>query len=152
MPRLQTGDRIPDLTVTDHQGEQLSLAQLCRNGPLVLFFYPKDDSPVCTKEACSFRDAYEDFLAEGATVIGISGDSTENHASFASRHALPFHLVADGDGAVRKAFGVPKSMGLLPGRVTYVIDTQGVIRHVFSAQFAAERHVQEALEAIRQRK
>ena len=116
---------------------------------MVLFFYPKDGSPVCTKEACAFRDAYEDFVEAGAVVIGVSGDSEAQHQAFASNHRLPFTLVSDADGSVRKAFGVPKSMGLLPGRVTYVIDSEGIVRHVFSSQFAADRHVKEALEVIR---
>ncbi len=109
----------------------------------------KDGSPVCTKEACAFRDAYEDFVEAGAVVIGVSGDSEAQHQAFASNHRLPFTLVSDADGSVRQAFGVPKSMGLLPGRVTYVIDSEGIVRHVFSSQFAADRHVKEALEVIR---
>jgi thioredoxin-dependent peroxiredoxin len=115
----------------------------------VLFFYPKDNSLVCTREACAFRDAYEDFVAAGATVIGVSGDSAESHEQFASTNRLPFLLATDLDGALRRAFGVPKTLGLIPGRVTYVIDRQGVIRHVFNGQFAADRHVREALDAVR---
>jgi peroxiredoxin Q/BCP len=116
---------------------------------VVLFFYPKDGSPVCTKEACAFRDAYEDFVEAGAVVIGISGDSASQHQVFASNHQLPFMLISDSDGNARRAFGVPKSLGLLPGRVTYVIDREGIVRHIFSAQFSADRHVKEALQIIR---
>ena len=116
---------------------------------MILFFYPKDGTPVCTKEACAFRDAYEDFVEAGAVVIGVSGDSAARHQAFASNHRLPFVLVADADGKARRAFGVPKSLGLLPGRVTYVIDKEGIVRHVFSSQLAADRHVQEALEVVR---
>ena len=117
---------------------------------VVVFFYPKDGTPVCTKEACAFRDAYEDFVEAGAVVIGVSGDSATRHQAFASNHRLPFVLVSDKDGKARRAFGVPKSMGLLPGRVTYVIDREGIVRHLFISQFAADRHVQEALDAIRE--
>jgi peroxiredoxin Q/BCP len=125
------------------------LADLYRYRPVVLFFYPKDNSLVCTREACAFRDAYEDFVAAGATVIGVSGDSAESHERFASKNRLPFLLATDVDGDLRRAFGVPKTLGLIPGRVTYVIDRQGVVRHVFSGQFAADRHVREALDAVR---
>jgi peroxiredoxin Q/BCP len=132
-----------------HTGEQTSLADYRGRQAVVLFFYPRDGTPVCTKEACSFRDAYEDFLALGSAVIGISGDSADRHQAFASSQRLPFPLVSDKGGALRRAFGVPKTMGLLPGRVTYVIDKEGVVRHVFSSQFAADRHVEEALEIVR---
>ena len=81
----------------------------------MLFFYPKDGTAVCTKEACSFRDAYEDFVQAGAVVIGVSSDSAESHQAFASGHRLPFVLLADADGSLRKAFGVPKTLGIMPG-------------------------------------
>jgi peroxiredoxin Q/BCP len=130
-------------------GHIVDLATLWSERIVVLFFYPRDNSLVCTKEACSFRDAYEDFVSAGATVVGVSGDSAESHEQFASRNRLPFLLATDADGALRRAFGVPKTLGLIPGRVTYVIDRQGVIRHVFNGQFAADRHVREALDAVR---
>jgi peroxiredoxin Q/BCP len=116
---------------------------------VVLYFYPKDGTPVCTKEACAFRDAYEDFVRAGAVVIGVSSDSLDRHATFAAGHHLPFLLLADEDGSLRKAFGVTKTLGLLPERVTYVIDQEGIVRHEFSSQFSADRHVTEALEIVR---
>jgi peroxiredoxin Q/BCP len=149
MSRIEVGDTAPDLTLSTQSGDQIALADYRGEKAVVVFFYPKDGTPVCTKEACAFRDAYEDFAKEGAVVIGVSGDSTARHQSFASTHRLPFVLVSDKDGSVRRAFGVPKSMGIFPGRVTYVIDKVGIIRHVFSSQFAADRHVSEALEVIR---
>jgi peroxiredoxin Q/BCP len=149
MTRIDIGDNAPDLELSTHGGEQITLADYHGKKAVVIFFYPKDGTPVCTKEACAFRDAYEDFVEAGAVVIGISSDSAAQHQEFASNHRLPFLLVSDTDGEARRAFGVPRSMGLLPGRVTYVIDKQGVVRHVFSSQFAADRHVQEALEVIR---
>jgi peroxiredoxin Q/BCP len=133
-----------------HNGETIALADLWRDRIVVLFFYPKDGTLICTKEACAFRDAFEDFLEAGATVVGVSGDSAENHRAFVEGHRLPFLLATDANRALRRAFGVPKSMGILPGRVTYVIDRDGVIRRVFSAQFAADRHVREALDSITQ--
>ena len=147
MQSLQIGDSLPAMTVTTHDGQQLSLDNL--NQPLVLFFYPKNGTPVCTKEACAFRDAYEDFVNAGAVVIGISSDPAESHRNFASTHQLPFLLVSDPNQRIRRAIGVPKTLGLFPGRVTYVIDKQGVIRHVFRSQMDAERHVAEAIKILR---
>jgi peroxiredoxin Q/BCP len=115
---------------------------------VVLFFYPRDGTPICTKEACSFRDSYRQFMDAGAEVVGVSSDSAASHRDFAHQHDLPFHLISDADGSLRKAFGVPRTLGLLPGRVTYVIDKAGIVRLIFSAQFASEEHVQQALRAV----
>lgn len=149
MSRTDIGDAAPDLTLSTQSGEQITLADYRGQKAVVVFFYPRDGTPVCTKEACAFRDSYEDFIEAGAVVIGISGDSAARHQAFASNHRLPFVLVTDKGGKARRAFGVPKSMGLLPGRVTYVIDREGIVQHVFSSQFAAHRHAKEALDAIR---
>ena len=115
---------------------------------VVLYFYPKDDTPGCTAEACSFRDAYEDFQEACAEVVGVSSDSQSSHEKFAKRHKLPFTLLSDAKGEVRKKYGVPATLALLPGRVTFVIDRDGVVRHVFNSQLQATRHVREALAAI----
>jgi peroxiredoxin Q/BCP len=149
MASVQVGDQAPDFTLTSQEGQQVSLAEF-RNKAVVLFFYPKDGTPVCTKEACRFRDAYEDFVQAGAVVIGVSSDSAESHLAFASGHRLPYVLLADTDGSVRKLFGVPKTFGVMPGRVTYVLDKEGIVRHVFNSQFAADRHVAEALAVVRE--
>jgi len=148
--RVEKGDRAPDFTLSSHTGEQVSLADYRAKKAVVLFFYPKDGMPMCTKEACGFRDAYEDFVEAGAVVIGVSSDSIDSHRSFALNKQLPFILLADSDGSLRKAFGVPKVLGMLPGRVTYVIDKQGVVRHVFSSQTSARRHITESLTALRE--
>jgi len=152
MKRIDVGDPAPDLSMSTHTGEQLSLTDYRGEHPVVVFFYPKDGTAVCTKEACSFRDAYEDFTEAGAVVIGISSDSAARHQSFSEKHRLPFLLVSDQDGNARRAFGVPKTMGVFPGRVTYVIDREGIVRHIFSSQFAADRHVQKALDVVRKLK
>jgi peroxiredoxin Q/BCP len=152
MKRIDVGDSAPDLSMSTHAGEPISLADYRGQHPVVVFFYPKDGTAVCTKEACSFRDAYEDFTEAGAVVIGISSDSADRHQSFAAEHRLPFLLVSDEDGSARRAFGVPKTMGVFPGRVTYVIDREGIVRHIFNSQFAADRHVEEALEVVRKLK
>jgi len=116
--------------------------------PVVLFFYPKDDTPGCTREACAFRDDYGEFGKLDAEVIGISSESVESHRSFAARHDLPFTLLSDEGGKVRKLYGVSNTLGLFPGRVTYVIDEEGVVRHIFSSQLGVEQHVEEALKAL----
>ncbi|MEY4178136.1 MAG: hypothetical protein RLY70_1710 [Planctomycetota bacterium] len=149
MAKLQVGDRAPDFEATTHQGTRIRLADFVGHRGLVLFFYPKDDTPICTKEACSFRDSYNDFVAAGVEVIGVSSDSSASHQAFAARHQLNFPLIADANGELRKRFGVPSTLGLFPGRVTYVIDKHGIVRLVFSAQLASDEHVRKALEAIR---
>jgi peroxiredoxin Q/BCP len=150
MTAIRKGDRAPNATLTLQTGEKVALAEVWRENPVVLFFYPRDGSLVCTREACAFRDAYEEFVAAGATVIGLSSDSAESHRAFADEHRLQYLLATDEGGALRRAFGVPKSLGLIPGRVTYVIDREGIVQGVFSAQFAADRHVREALKALMQ--
>jgi thioredoxin-dependent peroxiredoxin len=143
------GRPAPDFTREANDGRTVSLADYRDKNVVVLYFYPRDGTPVCTKEACSFRDAYEDFTKLGAIVIGVSADSLDRHRAFAAGRALPFVLLSDQDGAIRKAYQVPKTLGVLPSRVTYVIDKAGVIRHIFRALFSAERHVAEALEVVR---
>lgn len=148
MTKIRVGDRAPDFSGTTQDGSVIRLSDVLKERAVVLFFYPRDGTPICTKEACSFRDSYQQFLDAGAEVIGVSGDVTEAHREFAEQHGLPFHLISDGNGSLRKAFGVPKTLGLFPGRVTYVIDRSGVVRLVFSAQFATEEHVRQALSAV----
>jgi thioredoxin-dependent peroxiredoxin len=150
MASIIVGDRAPEFTVQSHTGQEISLADYRGKNAVVLYFYPKDGTTICTKEACSFRDAYEDFVQAGAVVIGVSSDSAESHQSFAASHRLPFVLLTDEDGSLRKAFGVSKTLGIMPGRVTYVIDKDGVVRHIFNSQFAAERHVAEAVKIVRE--
>jgi peroxiredoxin Q/BCP len=146
---LQVGDRAPEFSATTADGQALRLSDFVGRKAVVLFFYPADDTLICTQEACAFRDSYEQFIAAGAEVIGISGDSDASHQSFAGKHRLPFHLISDADGALRKLFGVPKSLlGLMPGRTTYVIDQDGIIRLIFSAAFASKGHLDRALAAV----
>jgi peroxiredoxin Q/BCP len=144
-PSVRVGDQAPEFDLADARGGRVRLADFRGTKAVVLYFYPKDDTPGCTKEACAFRDSYEAFRDAGAEVIGVSSDSEAAHQRFADKFKLPFTLVADVDGAVRKRYGVPATLGLLPGRVTFVIDRAGVVRHVFNSQFQATRHVDEAL-------
>ncbi len=116
---------------------------------MVLYFYPKDDTPGCTKEACFFRDLYEDFKGQGAEVIGVSSDDAASHGKFAQKHNLPFVLLADEGGKVRKQFRVGKTLGFIPGRVTFVIDQQGTIRYSFNSMTKPLEHVQNTLSVLR---
>ncbi len=144
---LATGDRAPLIALPDQSGVERRSDQL--NGKaLVLFFYPKDDTPGCTKEACAFRDSFADLQAMGADVWGVSGDDAASHQRFAQRHNLPFPLLVDRGNQLRRAFGVPSVLGLLPGRVTYVIDSEGVIRHVFNNLLDGAAHRREAIQAL----
>jgi len=146
---IRVGDEAPDFVLPDRTGKMVRLSEFRGQKAVVLYFYPKDDTPGCTKESCAFRDGYQDFQEAGAEVIGVSSDSAESHGKFAAKHRLPFTLLADQGGQVRKRYGVPATLGLLPGRVTFVIDRSGVVRHVFNSQFQATQHVSEALEALR---
>jgi peroxiredoxin Q/BCP len=147
--RLAVGDTVPDFTLKDQNGAAVSLKQLLGSGCLVLYFYPRDDTPGCTTEACAFRDDYDEFARAGATVVGVSSDQVESHRQFATKHALPFRLLSDVGGQLRLRFGVPRSLGILDGRVTYVIDSLGVVRHVFNSQLRTRQHVDEALRLVR---
>jgi len=146
---VQVGEEAPDFALPDAGGRMVRLSEFRGRKPVVLYFYPKDDTPGCTKEACTFRDGFEDFVAAGAEVIGVSSDDEASHRRFAEKYRLPFTLLADHGGKVRKAYKVPATLGLLPGRVTYVIDRAGVVRHVFNSQMQATQHVAEALAALR---
>ena len=145
---LNLGDKAPAFTLPTGDGRSVSLADY-QGRPVVVYFYPKDDTPGCTVEACAFRDQYEDFAQAGAEVIGISSDAPDAHARFAGKHRLPFVLLSDRESAVRKAYGVPATLGLLTGRVTFVLDGAGTVRHMFSSQLRARQHVAEAIGVIK---
>ncbi|HEY6460446.1 MAG TPA: peroxiredoxin [Polyangiaceae bacterium] len=147
---LAVGDHAPDFTLPSASGEQVTLSKLTADKSVVVFFYPKDDTPGCTVEACSFRDRYDAFVEAGAAVVGISSDSKDSHGRFASKHGLPMTLLSDADGKVRALYDVKATLGLFPGRATFVIDRKGVIRHVFVSQLRAAAHVGEALSVVRQ--
>ena len=149
MSGVGVGDRAPDFTLPDQLGEPVRLGELVGKKNVVLYFYPKDATPGCTAEARAFRDAYDTFTAADAEVVGVSSDSIKSHKRFAAKHQLPFRLLSDRDGAVRALYGVERTLGILPGRVTYVIDRDGVVQHVYSSQLAATRHVREARQALR---
>jgi peroxiredoxin Q/BCP len=147
--RVAAGSLAPNFTLPSQSGKMMNLRDFLGKKPVILYFYPKDDTPGCTKEACAFRERHEDFRELNAEVIGISSDPVESHRSFAAKHELPFTLLSDEGGKVRKLYGASSTFGLVPGRVTYVLDEEGVVRHIFSSQLGVEEHVEEALEALR---
>jgi peroxiredoxin Q/BCP len=147
---IQIGDKAPDFTLPSQMGDNVTLSEYLGKKNIVLYFYPKDETPGCTREACTFRDSYEELTNLGAEVLGVSDQSVESHKSFASHHGLPFLLLSDAENKVRRLYGVPSSMGLIPGRVTYIIDKKGVVRHIFVSQIQAERHVEEAKKTLRE--
>lgn len=149
MAGVKVGDPAPEFALKAQDGEVVKLSEMVSRGPAVVYFYPKDKTPGCTAEAGAFRDSYAKFGELGAEVVGISSDSVDSHRGFADDCSLPFKILSDADGEVRKRYGVPSSMGFLPGRVTYVIDRGGVVRYIFSSQLHATRHAQEALESLR---
>jgi peroxiredoxin Q/BCP len=146
---IKVGARAPDFTLPSQDGSMVSLAQFAGKKSVVLFFYPKDESYGCTKEACSFRDNYEVFREAGAEVIGISDDDENSHRSFSAHHKLPFILLSDRDQKVAGLYKVGKTFGILPGRATYVIDRNGIIKKIFSSQFSYEKHVDESLSILK---
>lgn len=145
---VQVGEHAPTFTLHAQDGATVNLEDLLGKRWIVLYFYPKDDTPGCTTEACSFRDQYEVFKEAGAEVIGVSSDSADSHQRFATKYHLPCLLLSDEKGAVRKLYGVPTTMGILPGRVTYVIDKEGIVRHIFNDMFNSPKHITEALRVI----
>ncbi len=148
---VKVGDIAPDFTLPSQSGEPVSLKDFQGKKSVVLYFYPKDDTPGCTAESCAFRDSYETFTEAGAVVIGVSADSPQSHQQFATKYRLPFTLLSDTGNQLRKLYGVPgAAFGLLPGRVTYVIDKEGVVRHVFNSMMNFKAHVDESLKTIKE--
>ncbi len=146
---MSTLTHFPLITLKDQTGQNYDMSQL-KGKPFVVYFYPKDDTPGCTKQACSFRDAHQDFQDLGVPVIGVSGDSPSSHAQFAKKYNLPFTLLSDTKKTLRKQANVPTNLlGLLPGRVTYVMDKNAKVVHVFNSQTRAEQHMEEALNTVK---
>lgn len=147
---IKVGDKAPDFTLNSATGEKVSLKDFYGKKSVVLYFYPKDDTPGCTAESCAFRDSYEVFKEAGAEVIGVSGDSQQSHQQFARKYNLPFILLSDRDNKLRQSYGVPATLFILPGRVTYVIDKQGVVRHIFDSMMNFTGHVEESLKTLKE--
>jgi len=149
MAAIKVGDRVPNFSLPSQTGTTFNIGDLIGKKSLVIYFYPKDDTPGCTAESCAFRDSYEVFTDAGAEVIGISADSPQSHQQFAQKYNLPFTLLSDSDNRVRKLFGVPSTLFVLPGRVTYIIDQEGIVRHIFDSMLDFKAHVTESLNTIK---
>jgi peroxiredoxin Q/BCP len=149
MAAIKVGDRVPNFSLPSQTGTTVNVSNLIGKKSLVIYFYPKDDTPGCTAESCAFRDSYEVFTDAGAEVIGISADSPQSHQQFAQKYNLPFTLLSDSDNRVRKLFGVPSTLFVLPGRVTYIIDQEGIVRHIFDSMLDFKAHVTESLNTIK---
>ncbi|WP_367773773.1 peroxiredoxin [Flavobacterium sp. WC2421] len=146
---LRVGDKIPNFKGKDANGNDFNIESIIGKKPIVIYFYPKDNTSICTAQACSFRDQYEEFTDLGAEVIGVSSDSVASHKDFAKEHQLPFILLSDSDKKIRTLFGVPSALfGLLPGRVTYVVDKKGVVQLIFNS-IKGQNHIVKALESIK---
>ncbi len=146
---IEVGDKVPVFSLQDQNGELFSIENYRGKKAMVIYFYPKDDTPGCTKEACRFRDSYEDFKSLNVKIIGISADDVKSHQGFSEKYNLPFTLLADTQNEVRKLFGVKKNIfGLIPGRVTYVIDKNGTVIHIYDNMLKAENHIDEALKIL----
>ena len=153
MEAIVVGSSLPSFSLKDQNGQLFNINSVKGKKNLVIYFYPKDDTPGCTKEACSFRDQFEVFKQQDALIIGISGQSVESHLEFAKKHRLNYTLLSDEGNAVRKLFGVPTNLfGLIAGRVTYVINKEGKVVLVFNSQTNAEKHIDEALRILKEMK
>lgn len=149
MTRLKPGEPAPDFELKDQNGEAVKLSGFCGQSAVVLYFYPKDDTSGCTKEACAFRDRFAAFRELEAEVLGVSSDSEASHRGFAAKYNLPFRVLSDPGGRVRKLYRVKATLGIIPGRETFVIDRSGIIRAVFTSQFQPEQHIRQALAGLR---
>lgn len=149
MALLEEGATAPEFSLVDEQGQTRSLSEFLAQGPVVVYFYPRDDTPGCTAESCHFRDEYAQFTEAGVAVVGISRDSQSSHLAFKEKHRLPFTLLSDLDGQVAKSFGVSSLLGLLPGRATFVLDQSGQVRLSFSSHINMRAHVDQALQVVR---
>jgi thioredoxin-dependent peroxiredoxin len=149
---IKVGDKAPDFELQRHSGGFFRLYDLLKEKSVVLYFYPKDNTRGCTKQACSFRDQYEVFQEQGAEVVGVSSDSISSHQKFEKSYKLPFVLLSDKGGSVRSIYGVPKKFGIIPGRVTYIIDKKGIVRYIFNSMTKPVEHVNQALDILKEMK
>lgn len=142
---ISVGDTAPDFEGVDQNGQRVTLSDLVKDAAIVLYFYPKDFTPVCTAQACLFRDTNAELAAVGVKVVGVSGDDTTSHAKFAAAHRVPYPLLSDPDKRIQKAFGARQLLGLLAKRVTFVIDQKKKVRAVYHHELSAQKH----LDAVR---
>ena len=148
MSSLKPGDPAPDFELKDQNGETVRLSGFCGQSAVVLYFYPKDDTSGCTKEACAFRDQFAAFRGLRAEVLGVSSDPEGSHRAFADKYNLPFRLLSDPGGRVRKLYRVKATLGIIPGRETFVIGRDGTIRATFASQLQPAQHIRQALAVL----
>jgi len=149
MSKIEIGDQVPHFKLMNQNGNWIDIKSYIGN-PIIIYFYPKDDTPGCTREACAFRDEYSQFAEANVHVFGISDDTVSSHKKFKLKYNLPFDLLSDENNALRKSFGVPADLfGLMPGRVTYVIDKQGIVVHIFNNQLNSKKHIEESIRIIK---
>ena len=146
---LQVGDPIPNFSLIDQMGKYRTNKEF-RGRTLVLFFYPKDDTPGCTIEVCGFRDKYELFKILGASVCGINNGNEESHFVFSNKNKLQYPLLYDKNNLLRNTFGVSKFLGILDGRVTYIIDSEGIIRHIYEDFLDGSAHIKETIKILKE--
>jgi peroxiredoxin Q/BCP len=150
LPRPSVGARAPDFVLPNADAKPFRLWEVLSRKVVVLYFYPKDETSGCTVEACAFRDAYEDFVAVGAEVVGVSRDDAASHIQFAAHYKLPFTLLSDVGGTVHALYGIQTRLGILHDRVTFVIDRAGIVRNVFTSMVDMRGHVQSSLPVVRE--
>jgi peroxiredoxin Q/BCP len=148
MSSLKPGDPAPDFELKDQNGETVRLSAFRGHSAVVLYFYPKDDTSGCTKEACAFRDQFAAFRGLEAEVLGVSSDSEASHRAFVDKYNLPFRLLSDPGGQVRKLYRVKATLGIIPGRETFVIGRDGRIRATFASQLQPQQHIRRALAGL----
>lgn len=148
--KLKINDNAPDFTAKDPEGNPIHFKELLGETPIVLYFYPKDFSQGCTKQAQAFRDNYEALKEQGAKVVGISPDSPESHKKFQEKHNLPFLLLSDEDHSISQLYGVKSTLGFIPGRETFIINSKGEIKHLYTSQFKPKKHIEEAIKVVKE--
>jgi peroxiredoxin Q/BCP len=146
---IQVGDKIPSFTLLNQNNQEVDINSFVGTKNIVIYFYPKDNTPGCTKEACSFRDAMQNLNNLDCEIIGISADSVSSHKAFATQYNLKFNLLSDTNNQIRKLFGVPRNLfGIIPGRVSYICDKEGIVLHIVNSQMNPEKHIQETFETL----
>lgn len=148
--KIKVGDTAPDFKLPSNAGAEISLSDFKGKKSVVLYFYPKDETPGCTREARAFMKSYEAFRQKGAEVVGVSSDTVDSHKKFADHCSISFPLLSDQQGRLRRAYQVPSTLGILPGRVTYIIDREGIVKHIFNSQTHPEQHVEQALKSLQE--
>jgi peroxiredoxin Q/BCP len=146
---IQVGDKIPSFTLLNQNNQEVDINSFVGTKNIVIYFYPKDNTPGCTKEACSFRDAMQNLNNLDCEIIGISADSVSSHKAFATQYNLKFNLLSDTNNQIRKLFGVPRNLfGIIPGRVSYICDKEGIVLHIVNSQINPDKHIQETIETL----